>query len=237
MHGELELLQGDPLDVAPRVLGALVHCRGVTVRLTEVEAYRGEDDPGSHAFRGETPRTSPMFAGAGHVYAYFTYGMHTCVNLVCGPAGRAGALLLRAGEVVAGAEAALERRRGGRPERSIPHRDLARGPARLAQALGVTLADSGSLLAPVDDIEADGLRLEPRPAAAPALVARGPRVGVAGPGGGAEYPWRFWLEGEPTVSVYRAAVRRRAAGPQSSGSQSSGPQSSGQRSGPRRAAG
>ena len=73
MHGELELLQGDPLDVAPRVLGALVHCRGVTVRLTEVEAYRGEDDPGSHAFRGETPRTSPMFAGAGHVYAYFTY--------------------------------------------------------------------------------------------------------------------------------------------------------------------
>lgn len=213
MRRELELLRGDPLDVAPRVLGALVHCRGVTVRLTEVEAYRGADDPGSHAFRGETPRTRPMFAGAGHVYAYFTYGMHTCVNLVCGPVGRAGALLLRAGEVVAGTETALERRRGERPERSIPHRDLARGPARLAQALGVTLADSGTLLAPVDDLGAEGLRLEPRPAPAPALVARGPRVGVAGPGGGAEYPWRFWLDGEPTVSAYRAAVRRKAAGP------------------------
>ena len=218
MRRELELLQGDPLDVAPRVLGALMHCRGVTVRLTEVEAYRGEGDPGSHAFRGETPRTRPMFAGGGHVYAYFTYGMHTCVNLVCGPAGRAGALLLRAGEVVEGADVALERRRGGRPERSIPHRDLARGPARLAQALGVTLADSGSLLASVDDrgagdLGADGLRLELQPAAAPPRVARGPRVGVAGPGGGTAYPWRFWLEGEPTVSVYRAAVRRRGAAP------------------------
>jgi DNA-3-methyladenine glycosylase len=211
--GGLELLGGDPLDVAPLVLGSLVHCRGVTVRLTEVEAYRGEDDPGSHAFRGETPRTRPMFAGAGHVYAYFTYGMHTCVNLVCGPAGRAGALLLRAGEVVAGAEAALERRRSGRPERSIPPRDLARGPARLAQALGVTLADSGTLLAPVDDVEAEGIRLEVRPPLAATRIARGPRVGVAGPGGEAAFPWRFWLEGDPTVSVYRAAVRRKRAAP------------------------
>ncbi|MER3388507.1 MAG: DNA-3-methyladenine glycosylase [Microcella sp.] len=209
----LALLQGDPLKVAPRVLGSLVHCRGVTVRLTEVEAYRGEDDPGSHAFRGETPRTRPMFAGAGRVYAYFTYGMHTCVNLVCGPGGRAAALLLRAGEVVAGADTALERRRGGRPERSIPPRDLARGPARLAQALGVTLADSGTLLAPVDDAAADGLRLEVRPPLAPDRIARGPRVGVAGPGGGAEFPWRFWIDGDPTVSAYRAAVRRGGSRP------------------------
>ena len=217
-----EVLAGDPLEVAPRVLGALVHCRGVTVRLTEVEAYRGEDDPGSHAYRGETPRTRPMFAAAGHVYAYFTYGMHTCVNLVCGPEGRAAALLLRAGEVVAGAGTALERRRGGRPERSIPHRDLARGPARLAQALGVTLADSGTLLAPADDHEAEGLRLEVQAPLEPARVGRGPRVGVAGPGGGAEYPWRFWVEGEPTVSVYRAAVSRRGAPPRGAASPDAG---------------
>lgn len=203
------LLSGDPLDVAPRLLGSVLHGRGVAVRLTEVEAYRGADDPGSHAFRGETPRTRPMFQGAGHVYAYFTYGMHTCVNLVCGEPGTASGLLIRAGEVVDGAELALERRRAGRA-RTIPHRDLARGPARLAQALGVLLSDSGTRLAPLGRPDLDGLRLEPRPALPAHAIATGPRVGVAGPGGDAKaHPWRFWIAGDPTVSVYRPAVARR----------------------------
>lgn len=204
------LLAADPLEVAPRLLGALLHGRGVTVRLTEVEAYRGSDDPGSHAVRGMTPRTRPMFAAPGHVYAYFTYGMHTCVNVVCGPAGRSGALLLRAGEVVAGAEVAHARRAGARPERSIPHRDLARGPARLAQALGVTLADSGSVLGPAGRPELDLLRLEPQPALPVERIATGPRVGVSGAGGdGTVFPWRFWIAGDETVSAYRPATARR----------------------------
>lgn len=203
------LLAGDPLEVAPRLLGSVLHGRGVAVRITEVEAYRGADDPGSHAFRGETARTRPMFQGAGHVYSYFTYGMHTCVNLVCGEAGTASGLLIRAGEVVHGAELALERRRAG-SERAIPHRDLARGPARLAQALGVSLADSGSRLAPLDRPELDRLRLEVAPPLTFAAIATGPRVGVAGPGGDGEaHPWRFWIAGDPTVSVYRPAVSRR----------------------------
>lgn len=205
----IALLAADPLDVAPRLLGSVLHGRGVAVRITEVEAYRGADDPGSHAFRGETPRTRPMFQGAGHVYAYFTYGMHTCVNLVCGEPGTASGLLIRAGEVVEGEDLALERRRAS-SARAIPHRDLARGPARLAQALGVVLADSGSLLAPADRSDLDRLRLDPHPPLAAAAIATGPRVGVAGPGGDAEaHPWRFWIAGDPTVSVYRAAVARR----------------------------
>lgn len=203
------LLSADPLDAAPRLLGSVLHGRGVAVRITEVEAYRGSDDPGSHAFRGQTPRTRPMFLGAGHVYAYFTYGMHTCVNLVCGPAGTASGLLIRAGEVVHGDALAVERRRGGVPERRIAYRDLARGPARLAQALGVVLADSGTALAPMDAPPPERLRLEVRPAIPAAQVATGPRVGVAGPGGdGAAHPWRFWIAGDPMVSAYRAAVRR-----------------------------
>lgn len=197
----------DVLVVAPALLGCTVSGRGVTVRLTEVEAYAGYlHDPGSHAFRGRTPRTEPMFGPAGFTYVYFTYGMHWCVNLVTGPAGSAQAVLLRAGEVVAGAETAAARRPGVRP------RDWCRGPARLASTLGLTGADTGrDVCAPA-----------PGPGAAPPLVVRapaepvdrarvrsGPRVGVAGAGGDATaYPWRFWLDGEPTVSAYRAGKPR-----------------------------
>ena len=94
-----------PLEVAPDLLGCTVEHAGVTVRITETEAYAGRDDPGSHAFRGETPRTRVMFGPAGFLYVYFTYGMHFCANVVCGPEGRASAVLLRAGEVVQGVEA------------------------------------------------------------------------------------------------------------------------------------
>lgn len=209
----MHLLDDDPVAVAPRLLGAVLHGRGVSVRLTEVEAYRGVGaDPGSHAHRGPTPRTTPMFGPAGTLYVYLSYGMHRCLNLVCGPAGEAGAVLLRAGEVVAGAELAQRRRAAAAPRRTgecasriIAPRDLARGPARLATALGIELADSGGMLA------AGPLTLEPAPPVPPERIAAGPRVGVSGPGGGPEYPWRFWLAGDPTVSTYRAAVRREGA--------------------------
>ncbi len=207
-----ELLLPDPVAVAPMLLGATLTAVDeegtVSVRLTEVEAYRGAADPGSHAYRGRTDRTATMFAEAGAVYVYFTYGMHHCVNLVCGPADIAGAVLLRGGEVIDGLGLARRRRSAARADR-----DLARGPARLCAALGLTRSDDGVRLGP------PGSRLSLIPAPEPAgRVSAGPRTGVSGPGGDGEiYPWRFWLTGDPTVSPYRPAKPRfrqsEAAGP------------------------
>jgi len=186
-------------EIAPLLLGArLTHesdAGKVVLRLTEVEAYLGDGaDPGSHAFRGRTRRNGVMYGPPGFVYVYFTYGMHVCANIVCSPEGSASAVLLRAAEVVEG-EPLAQARRG-----TVPPRDLARGPARLTVAAGIRLDENGSdALAPPF-----GLELEPHP---PASLA-GPRVGVSGDGGGEAYPWRFWVAGDPSVSVYRAAQRR-----------------------------
>lgn len=195
------LLSRPVLQVAPRLLGALVlHAADegtVAIRLTEVEAYAGPDDPGSHAFRGPTPRTAVMFGPPGHLYVYLSYGMHWCANVVTGADGSASAVLLRAGEVVRGLDLARRRRPAARTDR-----DLARGPARLAQALGLTGTLDGA------DLRSSAVRLEPRMRQVPAARVRtGPRVGVSGAGGdAARFPWRFWLDGEPSVSVYRPSV-------------------------------
>ncbi len=198
-------LGGDPRIIAPQILGAVLthHSEAgpVSVRLTEVEAYMGprdseHPDPGSHTFGGPTARNAPMFGPPGFLYVYFTYGMHYCANIVCGPEGAPSALLLRAGEIVEGEGLAALRRPA-----SKTHKDLASGPARLASALGLTTADTGrDALAPPFS-----LWLPKTPAAA---VASGPRVGVSGPGGSTEYPWRFWVEDDPTVSKYKAAKPR-----------------------------
>ena len=127
----MTVLEGPVEQVAPLLLGAVLRAGPVAVRLTEVEAYAGAGDPGSHAFRGRTPRNAVMFGPAGRAYAYFTYGMHWCLNVVTGPEGEASAVLLRAGEVVDGIDLARERRPGA------ADRDLARGPARLTKAIGV----------------------------------------------------------------------------------------------------
>lgn len=162
-----------------------------------MEAYRGETDPGSHAFRGPTPRTRIMFGPPGSLYVYFNYGMHVCANVVCSPAGEASAVLLRAGEVVDGIETARARRATSRSDA-----DLARGPARLCVALGITLADDG------DHLVTGPIRLE-APASAPAAVSSGPRTGVSGAGGTDAYPWRFWIPGDPSVSPYKASAPRK----------------------------
>ena len=189
-------LDGRVVDVAPTLLGAVLRAGGVAVRLTEVEAYEGESDPGSHAFRGRTPRTEVMFGPPGRAYVYFTYGMHWCINVVCGPDGVASAVLLRAGEVIDG----RDRARARRPR--SPDRDLARGPARLTKALAIDGTCGGAdLLDPTSPVTLTAG--DPAPAD---RIRTGPRVGVGG--AGAATPWRFWLEGEPTVSVYRAAVVR-----------------------------
>ena len=170
----------------------------VTIRITEVEAYGGlGEDPGSHAHRRRTDRNAAMFGPVGHAYVYFTYGMHWCLNVVAHQPGVAGAVLLRAGQVGAGLELARARRPAARADR-----DLARGPARLAAALGVTGALDGSdlldgngplRLALGGDVDRDG-------------HATGPRTGVSGEG--THTPWRFWIEGDPTVSPHRPAARR-----------------------------
>jgi len=198
-------LAGPVLQVAPRLLGAVVWHGAVAVRLTEVEAYDGANDPGSHAYRGPTARNQVMFGPPGHLYVYFTYGMHHCMNVVCGEVGTASGILLRAGEVVAGQEIARERRAG------VTERDWARGPARLCRTLDVDRSfDGADLCDPQGPVRLELLR---RPAAR-AAVATGPRVGVAGEGGdGTRFPWRFWLADEPTVSVYRPAVARRRSPP------------------------
>jgi DNA-3-methyladenine glycosylase (3mg) len=188
------LLLGRSLEVAPLLLGAILTCDSdegsVSLRVTEIEAYHGSDDPGSHAFRGKTKRNSVMFGEPGHLYTYFTYGMHTCANVVCSPEGTASGLLLRGGEIIEGIE--LARRRRSTSKRDA---DLARGPARLTVALGITLADGGA------DLATSRIRLELSDGSLP--FSTGPRTGLAGPGGGDAFPWRYWLPGEPSVSPYK----------------------------------
>ncbi|MDQ2750312.1 MAG: DNA-3-methyladenine glycosylase [Pseudonocardiales bacterium] len=189
--------------LAPRLLGAvLVSTAGgseVALRLTEVEAYEGPDDPASHAFRGRTTRTEVMFGPPGHLYCYFTYGMHWCANIVCAYEGRASAVLLRAGQVVRGDDVAWTRRPAAKSAR-----DLARGPARLASCLGLGAAHNG-----VDLCDpASAVQLESVPRRRAVGIRAGPRVGIAV---AADRPWRFWLTDEPTVSVFRPGGRTRSA--------------------------
>ncbi|RKN40319.1 DNA-3-methyladenine glycosylase [Micromonospora endolithica] len=192
-----DLLAGPVVPAARGLLGCRLSAGGVTVRITEVEAYAGTaGDPASHAHRGRTPRNAVMFGSAGHAYVYFTYGMHWCVNVVTGPEGEASAVLLRAGEVVGGLDVARARRPAVRREV-----DLARGPARLCAALGIDRTAYGL------DLLADGpVRLRPAVEPVPdGAVAAGPRVGVTG---AHDVPWRFWIDGDPTVSAYRRHVPR-----------------------------
>jgi len=198
MTTDLGVLLSGPPDVAGRgLLGCRLHAGGVTVRLTEVEAYAGTGgDPASHAHRGRTPRNAVMFGPPGYAYVYFTYGMHWCLNVVTGVEGVASAVLLRAGEVVDGLPAARARRG------PVADRDLARGPARLCQALGIDRAAYGTYLLGDGPVT---LR-PPAESVDPARIVAGPRVGVTG---AHDLPWRFWLAGEPTVSAYRRHAPRR----------------------------
>lgn len=184
-------LTGPVVEVAPRLLGSVLRHGAVAVRITEVEAYDGPADPGSHAFRGRTRRNATMFGPPGRLYVYFTYGMHHCCNVVVGEEGAPSAVLLRAGEVVEGQDLARQRR----PRAT--DRDLARGPARLCRALAIDRDQDGA------DLSSPPLELL---AGEPAATwEAGPRVGLRG---APDRPWRFWLAGEPSVSVYRPAAPR-----------------------------
>jgi DNA-3-methyladenine glycosylase len=240
------------VEVAPVLLGCVIEHDTpeglVAVALTEVEAYQGQADPASHAYRGRTQRNAVMFGPPGHAYVYFTYGMHFCLNLVCLPEGTASAVLLRAGRVIEGEDLARARRAAPGPA----GRDLARGPARLCQALGIARGQNGAdVCDPASPLRvrwpgpagasahaarpggagaepgagpagpgpeelpgagAAGPGPEELPGAAvgarpPVAISAGPRVGVSAAG---DRPWRFWITGDPAVSVYRPYVPRRA---------------------------
>jgi DNA-3-methyladenine glycosylase len=220
-------------EVAPDLLGCVLWHESpaglVAPRLVEVEAYRGAIDPASHAFRGRTARNAVMFGPPGHAYVYFSYGVHYCVNLVCAPPGRGEAVLIRAGAVVSGADLA-RRRRYGLPDTSpadgrtaavgsgsaatpgggrVRSRelDLARGPGRLCQALGIDRSlDGADVCAPGGQLGIGPPGAVGLPAAAvTGAIATGPRVGISR---AADLPWRYWLADDGHVSVYRSAKPR-----------------------------
>ena len=196
-----EELAVDPLDLAHLLLGAVIETTRpegtVTARLVEVEAYRGQDDPASHSYRGRTARNEVMWGPAGHLYVYFVYGMHFCANVVGREDGQAGAVLLRAAEVVGGTDLARARRKAARKET-----ELAQGPARLTSALGIGPQHNGADLV---DPESP-VRLLTGDEIPPDRIRRGPRVGVAA---AHDTPWRFWIDGSPAVSAYRRGGRAR----------------------------
>jgi len=191
-------LVGNPVTIAPWLLNKVLARGERAGRIVEVEAYHGADDAASHAYRGLTPRTAIMFGPPGYLYVYFTYGMHWCANVVCGPEGEAAAVLIRALEPIAGVDEMREARRAARLER-----DLCNGPAKLCQALGITGADNGA------DLLAQRRRSGPA-SRAPGLVrllddgtppprrpGRGTRIGITV---ATEKRWRFWVPGNPSVS-------------------------------------
>ena len=184
---------------APELLGWQLTANGVTVRLTEVEAYSGLGlDPASHAHRGMTNRNEVMFGPAGFLYVYQIYGMHFCANIVLGEAGVAAAALLRAGEVVDGLELARSRRPAARKDR-----DLAAGPAKLMQVLAL---DRGANATSLVDGSGPARLAPPDKPVRPQEITAGPRVGVTS---ALDVPWRFWIAGDPTVSTYRRHTPRR----------------------------
>ncbi|MHB8682065.1 MAG: DNA-3-methyladenine glycosylase [Acidimicrobiales bacterium] len=184
---------GNALDVAPLLLNkVLVHGRRAA-RIVEVEAYRGEEDPASHAYRGPTRRNATMFGPPGRLYVYFTYGMHWCANAVCGSEGVAQAVLLRALAPLRGVEEMRQARAVGGGSGT---RQLASGPAKLCQAMGITGADDGADLVKGDR----GLRIVDDGTPAPDVPGVGKRIGISR---AAELPWRFWVPGDENVSRTR----------------------------------
>jgi len=202
---ERSALGRDPVAVAPQLLGKLLRRGPLLARIIEVEAYRGAADAASHAFRGRTRRNATMFGPPGHLYVYFTYGMHYCANVVCGPDGEAGAVLLRALAPLRGLETMAERRSRGRearpPGRSgLRSEDLCSGPAKLCQAFGLDRKADG-----YDVVTGrEGVILLDDGVMPPDEPFVGTRIGLSEDCGSRAEPWRFWVAGEPSVSGRRA---------------------------------
>lgn len=192
----------DVLEVAPALLGCVLQRTDaeatVSIRITEVEAYAGERDPGAHSFRGMTNRNKTLFGPPGHIYCYFTYGLHHAINLVVGPVGQPYGCLIRAGDVIGGANVARVHREQRPLKAPLTDHKLARGPGCVAQAFDANLTNDG------DDLFGGQWRLLVPDDGAVIPHAVGPRVGVSGPGGDASnFPWRYWLADSLSVSAYK----------------------------------
>jgi len=178
-----------PAEVAARrLLGCILEReldgRTVRCRIVETEAY-DQTDAASHSYRGRTPRTDVMFGPAGHLYVYFTYGMHYCCNVVVGNEGEGAAVLIRAVEPLSG-EDVLSRRRGGKSGVEITN-----GPAKTCQALGIGRAMNGH------DLHQKPLRLLMQPPLTENEIIVTPRIGIKQ---AADIPWRFYIKGNAYVS-------------------------------------
>lgn len=174
--------------VAVDLLNKLLVLGDLVGRIVEVEAYCGTDDPGSHAFRGVTPRNATMFGPPGHLYVYFTYGMHFCANVVCGEEGEGAAVLMRGLTPEAGHDAM----RLARP-RARNDRELCGGPARLCQAFGIDRSFDGADLVAATA----GVVIVDDATPPPAPPAASTRIGLSA---GAELPWRFYVPGATGLS-------------------------------------
>jgi DNA-3-methyladenine glycosylase len=192
-----DLADTDPVTAASRVLGSILTVGEVRARIVEVEAYGSPEDgpwpdPAAHSYPGPTPRNRVMFGPPGFLYVYLSYGIHRCVNVVCGPENTACAVLLRSAEIIDGDDVVKARRPGVRRAG-----DFARGPGNLGKALGIELSDNGTDLFDPEST----ICLELRGAE---TWETGPRVGVAK---AADRPWRLWLPTSPAVSTYRRSPR------------------------------
>jgi DNA-3-methyladenine glycosylase len=178
----------DSLAVAPALLNKILIGNGISARLVEVEAYRAEDDPGSHSFRGRTPRVASMFGAPGTLYVYFSYGNHWCMNAVCGPGERASAVLLRAAAPLDGLELMRERRIKAKRDR-----DLTSGPGRLGQAFAADRSLDGT------NLHRGPLRIVDDGTPPPAQPGTSTRIGL-GLGKGEVLPYRFYVPGDENIS-------------------------------------
>jgi DNA-3-methyladenine glycosylase len=184
---DFSFLNGLASDIAPRLLGCILerHLDGqiLRARIVETEAY-DQTDVASHSYKGKTPRTEIMFGPAGHLYVYFTYGMHYCCNIVVGEEGYGAAVLLRALEPIEGLKT-MEERRGRRGK------EVTNGPAKLCQAFGIDKAMNGH------DLHGGELRLIPQPALESSGIVQTTRIGISQ---GKDVPWRFYVKDNEYVS-------------------------------------
>jgi len=188
MSNAFEWLSGDVVAVAKRLLGCVIvrEIDGVRVvgRIVETEAYH-QTDAASHSYRGRTPRTDVMFGPAGHLYVYFTYGMHYCMNVVTGVAGEGSAVLIRAIEPLEGL-GVMRQNRHNRPDI-----ELTNGPAKVCQAFAVDKTLNGH------DLRQPPLLLVLQPPIDETTITQTTRIGISQ---AVEMPWRFYIANNPFVS-------------------------------------
>ena len=167
-------------------------------RIVETEAYKQKNDPASHSYKGKTKRNEVMFGEPGHLYVYFTYGMHFCCNVVCGPAGQGDAILIRALEPLEGIDEMMKRRFGQLSNKKDQYHNLTNGPAKLCKAFGIGRSENGL------DLCGKNIWIEKETIYLSEQIGRSTRVGIKQ---GKEFPWRYYIKDNPWVSKTDKSVK------------------------------